>query len=313
MQWVLCCGTNSDRTLSHPRVPENATASKYTSDMTSMNKLYYGDNLDVLQQHIADESVDLVYLDPPFNSNSNYNVLFAEEDGTRAAAQIEAFTDTWRWDQAAVRDFELTVEQGGHVADVLIAMRTYLGASDLLAYLSMMAPRLIELRRVMKPNASIYLHCDPTASHYLKLLMDGVFGPENFVNEVIWHYRKWSGGKRTFQRNHDVIFFYSRSQDTNRTFNQLFMDRAPSTLKRFGNSKIISGYDDAGKRIPAQTSDEDSEGVRMDDVWDIGRVPPIKQLFPTQKPEALLERIIEASSNPGDVVLDPFCGCEPTE
>ena len=138
-----------------------------------------------------------------------------------------------------------------------------------------------------------------------------MFGYENLCNEIIWHYRKWSTGKYTFQKNHDVILFYARSRmrDKDRTFNQLYMERAASTLKRFGTAEIVSGYDEAGRRIPSQTTDQESRGVRQDDVWDIGRVPPIKQLFPTEKPEALLERIITASSNEGDVVLDPFCGC----
>jgi hypothetical protein len=142
--------------------------------------------------------------------------------------------------------------------------------------------------------------------------MDGIFGPEYFKNEIIWHYRKWPSGKYAFQRNHDVILFYAKSDSKKRTFNQLFMERAPSTLKRFGQAKIVSGYDETGRRIPSQTEAEDSLGVRQDDVWDIGRVPPIKQLFPTQKPETLLERIILASSKEGDSVLDPFCGCGTT-
>jgi len=273
------------------------------------NTLYCGDNLQILREHIRDESVDLIYLDPPFKSNQDYNVLFREQDGTRAAAQIKAFEDTWTWDQAASLSFEETVEQGGQVSRVMQAFMTTLGGNDMMAYLSMMAPRLIELRRVLKETGSIYLHCDPTASHYLKLLMDAIFDPRNFLNEIIWHYRKWPTGKYAFQRNHDVIFFYAKSQDRNRVFNQLFMDRAPSTLKRFGTAKIISGHDQEGHRVPSETSDEDSEGVRMDDVWNIGRVPPIKQLYPTQKPEALLERIIEGSTNKGQIVLDPFCGC----
>jgi site-specific DNA-methyltransferase (adenine-specific) len=187
--------------------------------------------------------------------------------------------------------------------------RMMLGTNDMLAYLSMMAPRLVELRRVLRRSGSIYLHCDPTASHYLKLLMDSIFGATAFRNEIIWHYRKWPTGKYTFQRNHDVILFYTWEYSTRHAFNQLFMDRAASTVKRFGHSKIVSGHDQAGVRLPSVTEDEDSEGVRMDDVWDIGRVPPIKQLYPTQKPDALLERIISASSAPGQVVLDPFCGC----
>lgn len=151
----------------------------------ALNLLYYGDNLDVLREHIKDESVDLVYLDPPFNSQASYNVLFAEH-GAKSAAQINAFEDTWHWDEAAAYDYEQTVEKGGRVADALRAFRTLLGTSDMLAYLAMMAPRLLELRRVMRPTASIYLHCDPTASHYLKLLLDAVFGPQSFRNAIVW-------------------------------------------------------------------------------------------------------------------------------
>jgi site-specific DNA-methyltransferase (adenine-specific) len=140
------------------------------------NTLYYGDNLDVLRRHIRDESVDLVYLDPPFNSNATYNVLFAEQDGTRAAAQIKAFEDSWRWDEAAARAFQETIEAAGAPAQAMLAFMTLLGHSNMLAYLAMMAPRMIELRRVLKPTGSIYLHCDPTASHYLKILMDYIRG-----------------------------------------------------------------------------------------------------------------------------------------
>lgn len=273
------------------------------------NSLYYGDNLDILRRHIDDESVDLVYLDPPFNSNQDYNILFREQDGTRAAAQIKAFGDTWTWDQGAARAFQETVDLGGQVSLVMQGFRTALGGNDMLAYLSMMAPRLIELRRILKETGSIYLHCDPTASHYLKILMDAIFDPRSFVNEIIWHYRKWPAGRYTFQRNHDVILFYSKTQTRDRVFNQQYMERAASTLKRFGTAKIISGHDEYGARVPSEMAEEESEGVRMDDVWDIGRVPPIKQLYPTQKPLPLLERIIEASSNKGQLVLDPFCGC----
>ena len=142
-----------------------------------MNRLYYGDNLDVLRRHVEDESVDLVYLDPPFNSNASYNVLFAEKDGTQAASQIKAFEDTWEWDEDAARAFEEVVEAGGRVSQAMQAFRTFLGDNDMMAYLAMMAPRLVELRRVLKPTGTLYLHCDPTASHYLKLLLDAVFGP----------------------------------------------------------------------------------------------------------------------------------------
>ncbi len=276
------------------------------------NILYYGDNLDIIRRYIKDESVDLIYLDPPFKSDKDYNVLFAEQNGSRSAAQIKAFEDTWEWNTVAAAAYREIVERGGKPSQVMQAFHKFLGETDMLAYLSMMAPRLVELRRVLKDTGSIYLHCDPTASHYLKLLMDAIFGAVNFKNEIIWHYRKWPSGKYTFQRNHDVLFFYSKTNNRKRTFNQLFMERAASTLKRFGNSKIVSGYDDSGRRIPSRTEEENSAGVRQDDVWEIGRVPPIKQLFPTEKPAALLARIIEASSKKGDVVLDPFCGCGTT-
>ncbi len=192
------------------------------------------------------------------------------------------------------------------------AFHTFLGETDMLAYLAMMAPRLIELHRVLKDTGSIYLHCDPTASHYLKMLMDAIFGAVNFKNEIIWHYRKWPSGKYTFQRNHDILLFYSKSSTKDRTFNQIYMERAASTLKRFGKAKIVSGHDKSGRRVPSKTEDTDSAGVRQDDVWEIGRVPPIKQLFPTEKPIPLLERVINVSSNEGDVILDPFCGCGTT-
>lgn len=178
-----------------------------------MNYLYYGDNLDVLRLHIDDESVDLVYLDPPFNSNQNYNVLFQEHDGTQAAAQIKAFGDTWRWDEAAARAYEEVVERGGTVAQAMQAFRTYLDRTDMMAYISMMAPRLIELQRVLKPTGSIYLHCDPTASHYLKVLMDAVFGPQNFRNEIIWRRTGAHGPRRSFGPIHDTILFYTKTDD----------------------------------------------------------------------------------------------------
>lgn len=276
------------------------------------DSLYYGDNLDILRRFVKDATVDLVYLDPPFKSNQDYNVIFQEQDGARSTAQIKAFEDTWRWDHGAEEAYERTVEMGGEVSEALQAFRKTLRETDMMAYLCYMAPRLMELKRVLKESGSLYLHCDPTASHYLKMLMDGVFGAKNFLNEIIWHYRKWPAGKYTFQRNHDVILFYRRSPSKARTFNQLFMERAPSTVKRFGQARIVSGHDEEGRRLPSEMEEEESEGVRQDDVWEIGRVPPIKQLFPTEKPLALLERIIRASSKEGHTVLDPFCGCGTT-
>jgi len=176
------------------------------------NLLYYGDNLDVLRRHVKDESIDLVYLDPPFNSNAGYNVLFAEH-GVRAAAQIRAFEDTWQWDESAAAAYHEVVESGGKVSEVMQAFRLFLGDTDMLAYFAMMAPRLVELRRVLKATGSLYLHCDPTASHYLKLLLDAVFGPENFRNEIIWKrgsaHSDSRQGSQHFGRISDTILFYA--------------------------------------------------------------------------------------------------------
>lgn len=181
--------------------------------LASMNNLYYGDNLDVLRRHIANESVDLIYLDPPFKSDQNYNVLFADQDGTRSAAQIQAFEDTWRWDRTAAATYQEVVESGGSVSLAMQAFRKALGDNDMLAYLSMMAPRLVELRRVLRSTGSIYLHCDPTASHYLKVLLDSIFGPEQFRNEIIWRRTGSHNSARRFGPIHDVILFFTKSND----------------------------------------------------------------------------------------------------
>lgn len=277
------------------------------------NRLYYGDNLTVLREHIQDESVDLVYLDPPFNSNADYNVLFAEQDGTRAASQIKAFEDTWRWDDSAARSYQETVEAGGKLSEAMQAFRTLLGDSDMLAYLSMIAPRLAELRRIMKPTASIYLHCDPTASHYLKVLMDAVFKPSAFRNEIIWAYRKWSVAASQFARNHDVILFYSRATDRSHFFNPQYVEVSAGTLKRWKGKKQ-QAYFEGGVR-KATSLDEGDSKTPMPDWWQVSIINPnaAERLgYPTQKPLALLDRIIQASSNEGDVVLDPFCGCGTT-
>lgn len=272
-------------------------------------KLYFGDNLEILRNKINTESIDLIYLDPPFNSKTDYNILFKTPDNIDSPSQIMAFEDTWHWTNESEMAYGQLLGASGRIASVIKGMREAIGENDMMAYLVMMSIRLIELHRVLKNTGSLYLHCDPTASHYLKVVLDAIFEPTNFRNEVIWHYRKWSAGWQQFQRNHDVILFYSKSRDKERIFNKMYMERAASTQKRFGNKKIISGYDKNGKRIPSKMEDVESKGVAMDDVWEIGRVPPIKQLFPTQKPTALLERIIKASSNKGDIVLDPFCGC----
>ncbi len=154
--------------------------------LTIMNTLYYGDNLDILREYIQNETVDLIYLDPPFNSNASYNVLFSEKSGAKSAAQIQAFEDTWEWNAASAQAYEETLAHGGQVATSIKAFQDMLGSSNLMAYLAMMAPRLIQLHRVLKPTGSLYLHCDPTASHYLKILLDAIFGPANFRSEIIW-------------------------------------------------------------------------------------------------------------------------------
>jgi DNA modification methylase len=281
------------------------------------NVLYYGDNLDNLRRKIKDESVDLCYIDPPFNSKRNYNQIY-NNIGTEDRAQAQAFTDTWTWDTHAVAGYqEILGNDGGRFQPKLIALikglHGVLGDSSLLAYLISMSLRITEIQRVLKRTGSFYLHCDPTASHYLKIVLDAIFVPAggDFRNEIVWHYLKWSVKQRQFVRNHDVIFFYSKSDDQKRVFNTFFTERSPATKKRFGNAKIVSSHDTKGERKPSQTEGE-SEGVALDDVWDISRVPPIKQLYPTEKPELLLERIIRVSTNEGELVLDAYCGCGTT-
>lgn len=276
------------------------------------NKLYYGDNLDVLRRHVADESVDLVYLDPPFNSNATYNVLFAEQNGSRAAAQIRAFEDTWRWDQAAAEAYQTVVEAGGKVSRVMQAFRQFMGDSDMLAYLSMMAPRLIELQRVLKTTGSIYLHCDPTAGHYLKMLMDAVFGAQNFRNEIIWYYynKIHDRRKKLFPNANDTIFFYVKDVQSDFVFTQLKEPR-DVPVRQLARKKVgghmVNVKDAKGHVVYRLKSDR-----TIDNVWRLPCLQPAASErlgFPTQKPERVLERIVLASSNEGEIVLDPFCGC----
>lgn len=275
------------------------------------NILYYGDNLDIMRQYIAPDSVDLEYLDPPFNSNAVYNVLFKETNGTKAQAQMKAFEDTWTWDDKVARTYKETVERGGKVSQALQSFHSLLGTdNNMMAYLAMMAPRLVELHRILKPTGSIYLHCDPTASHYLKVLMDAIFGPTSFRNEIVWHYRRWPAKQKNFQRMHDVILFYSKTYRQN-TFNVLMEPLSPGTIKRWRGKKSKVEYE-GDIRLVTQMTNEDSPGRPMDDVWNI---PVINSQakerlgYPTQKPEALLERIITASCPDNGTVLDPFAGC----
>jgi len=202
----------------------------------TVKQLYFGDNLAVLRNDIDPESVDLVYLDPPFNSNANYNVLFKSPAGKGADAQIEAFDDTWHWTEVAELAFDEVMQSGNtNAADLLKAMRSFLGENDMMAYLSMMAVRVIELHRVLKPTGSLYLHCDPTASHYLKLLLDAIFGKENYLNEIVWKRTSSHNTARKYGRIHDIIFYYGKSE--NYTWTNLQVPLGSKQLKRFKQDK----------------------------------------------------------------------------
>ena len=207
------------------------------------NELYYGDNLTVLREHIKDESVDLIYLDPPFNSRQDYNVLFAERDGTRSASQIMAFEDTWEWNMDAERAYEEIVERGGRVSDAMRAFRTFLGHSDMMAYLAMMAPRLIELHRVLNETGSIYLHCDPTASHYLKMLMDSVFGPQHFRNEVTWKrshaHSDSKQGRKAYGNVADILLYYTKGDEY--AFNTIFVPYEQAYIDKYYRYRDADG------------------------------------------------------------------------
>jgi site-specific DNA-methyltransferase (adenine-specific) len=282
--------------------------------------LFHGDNLDVLRRSVADSSVDLVYLDPPFQSGRDYDVVFERGSGNPGKrqedrARAQAFKDTWAWGDEAEASFGEVLRLGGRVPNTVRALRSILGESDLLAYLSMMAPRLVELHRVLRPSGSLYLHCDPTASHYLKVLLDSVFGPGTFRNEIVWRYRRWPTKARRFQRMHDVLLFYTARPGAEHTFHTLYgyEKLADSTLKTFGTRKQRADFS-SGHRKPG-VEDKETQGPPLSDSWEIGVIAAIgkeRTGYPTQKPEALLERVIRASSSEGDTVLDPFCGCGTT-
>ena len=312
------------------------------------NQLFYGDNLPVLREHIATESVDLIYLDPPFNSKRSYSVIFENKTSNDANAQIQAFDDTWHWTPETERLFrDILINAPTAVADAVQAFRGLLGENDAMAYLVMMAPRLVELHRVLKPTGSLFLHCDPTMSHYLKVLLDAIFGGRNYRNEIIWHYggRGAKARSHQFPRNHDVIFMYSKKGGSH-FYDRQFIERImeSSEARRRGYRQDTDGrwyktaprgdYTDAsiarldaegrihwtsnGKARVKYFLDTDSTGrvledVLVGDVWsdipDAMHMGKEKLGYPTQKPLRLLERIINAASKPGDVVLDPFCGC----
>jgi site-specific DNA-methyltransferase (adenine-specific) len=270
-----------------------------------------GDNLEILRSgRIPVGSVDLIYLDPPFNSNATYNILFAEKSGEKSAAQITAFEDTWHWGEEAMAAYDDAMKLGvPRLADLLQALRAFLGQNDMMAYLTMMAVRLVELHRVLKPTGSLYLHCDSTADHYLRLLLDSIFGQANFQNEIIWSYRRWPSPSNHFQRMHDIIHFYSKSSDKKRIFNIEYEPSSESYQKRFKGKTQMLDPETKTRKI---TLEEESKGLPLRDVWQVPIIAGFSKErlgYPTQKPEALLERIIQASSNEGDIVLDPFCGC----
>ena len=323
------------------------------------NRLYFGDNLNILME-LPDKSVDLIYLDPPFNSNATYNVLFRERNGLESSAQITAFEDTWQWSIESEAVYRDVVSYGPQsLGDLLQAMRAFLGQNDMMAYLTMMARRMIELHRILKSTGSIYLHCDPTASHYLRLLLDSIFGAERFRREIVWQRSRSHGGASSYNSVHDTIFYYSKSDTV--TWNMQYQPHDPEYIqshynrvdgdgrryrlgpahgagqgpaRRFGDRVIVppsgrhwSWDQDRIDRMMAQGEIvftrtgmpnqklylDDSPGRPLTDTWtDIAPVNSQARErvgYPTQKPEALLERIIAASSNEGDLVLDPFCGC----
>jgi site-specific DNA-methyltransferase (adenine-specific) len=324
------------------------------------NTLFYGDNLFILREHIPSESVDLIYLDPPFNSNRSYNVLFKDEHGAESEAQIEAFEDTWHWNLEAEQAYtSLLTEAPDHVAKMIESLREFIGTNQMMAYLVMMAARLVELHRALKSTGSIYLHCDPTASHYLRMVMDTIFGVNNFRNEIVWQRTNAKGNAFTrFATNHDVILCFAKSDRV--TWNPQYTAHDPEYVENFyryvepetGRRYTLGDLANPNKDRPNLTYEflgvtrvwrwtrermqeayekgliiqshpgavprlkrylDEQEGNPVGDVWT--DIPPIQSQsaeklgYPTQKPLALLERIIQASSSPGGVVLDPFCGC----
>ena len=330
-----------------------------------MKRLYFGDNLQVLRESINSESVDLVYLDPPFNSNADYNVIFGGRKSGDAPpqAQITAFEDTWHWSDESARTLQALYDVNGDLAELLDLLVRRLGHNDLSAYLVMMAIRLVELHRVLKPTGSLYLHCDPTASHYLKIILDAIFGIQNYRNEITWKRTSAHSSAKRYGCVHDIILFYSKSskflwnqQHTEFTeeYVNTFFDSVDEQGKRYKRMDLTGAGVSAGESgktwrgidvtakgrhwayLPSTLDEfvaqgrihfpkkkdgmprlkqypEDLAGIPLQDIW--GDLRPLHNLsserlgYPTQKPLSLLERILKASSNQDDIVLDPFCGC----
>ena len=293
----------------------------------AQNHLYYGDNLAIPRRDVKDGTVDLCYIDPPFNSKRTYFQIYNNQGG-EDRAQAQAFVDTWSWGDEAAEGLRYILDlerlQGNadgvrwteQTVALIEGLEKVLGRGSLLAYLVHMTLRIVEIHRVLKPTGSFYLHCDPTASHYLKLVCDAVFVGQGgeFQNEIIWSYRRWPTTSQSFQRMHDDILFYTKSA-SGYPFEVLLEPPTASSMKRWKGKTQKVTFDASGKRNPTQEVDEDSGGVAMNAVWNIPIIAPVAKErlgYPTQKPEALLERIIRASSNEGDVVLDAYCGCGTT-
>jgi DNA modification methylase len=325
------------------------------------NALYFGDNLDWLPK-IDAESVDLIYLDPPFNSQASYNLLYKSPEGGPADAQYQAFEDSWKWGKAANLCYHLVLSSGSPAAEILVALRNFMHESDMMAYLAMMTARLIELHRVLKPTGSLYLHCDSTACHYLKIILDQIFGPKAFRNEIVWKrshaHNDGKQGAKHFGRITDSLLFYTKSAEYTwnriyRPYDQKYIDRDYRRVDETGHRYRISdmrGPGGAEKGNPfyevmgvwrhwAYSKEKMEQMIREGRVVQTrpGAVPQLKRYldempgmpvqnlwddlpvinnrskewlgYQTQKPFALLERIISASTSPGDLVLDPFCGC----
>jgi len=327
----------------------------------TQNTLFYGDNLPVIREYLADETIDLIYLDPPFNSSRSYNVLYKDESGAEAEAQIVAFEDTWHWSQSTETQYRELAAAGDKLAQLLETLVTVIGRNQMMAYLVMMAARLIELHRILKPTGSLYLHCDPTASRYLGIILDMIFGAGNFQNEIIWQRtNSHNDVKRKYGDLSDALLFYTKTQqylfnvqyiayseeyvqnsykftDTDGRRYQSVDLRSPNprpnlTYDYKGYKPHKNGWavslekmtklDEEGRLIFPKSSEgrirvkkylDEMQGVPLGNVWSDVKVIQAQAKerlgYPTQKPIALLERIIQASSNPGDVILDPFCGC----
>lgn len=286
------------------------------TEIIRTNILYYGDNLDILKRYIKDETVDLIYLDPPFNSNEKYNVIYKGVDGQECESQVQAFDDTWHWCEDSEKYYREIVTRGDKLSEIIQSFRGFLHETNTMSYILMMAPRLCELHRVLKSTGSIYLHCDPTASHYLKLLMDAIFGIDNFKNEVVWHYNTWMVHlKHHINRKHDIILFYSKTKN-----NFFIHPTRPWKNKEEYTCNLGPIYtDDSGKEYYLHENNKMVyieknllEGKLLDDVWDIPALTSSDRErlgYPTQKPVSLLERIIKTSCPPDGIILDPFCGC----